>query len=420
MNRAARCQLLKRALHNKLAIAQRPALTGMTLVINAFVWYFYAAHILEQAISNITTDYLVSLLLWSIHFIGIALSAIIGAVVSSKTSERTPFLARWIMIGALASLAPTIVNMYDVLTVAFVSCFWGVCLGLGMPSCMGYFTDKTSVENRGSLAGITMLISALGIFLLGIIHVETVLMGSIILSIWRFSGLAILLRNGRNGKTMNNKKENRYVSYRTIIGQRTFILYLVPWILFSLMAYLSTPIKVDILGKGQVGSLEIIEIGLSGVFAIIGGFLSDAVGRKRITIFGFVTLGLGYAIVGMFPEGIGSWYFYTVADAIAWGFFFVVFIVTVWGDLSYGFPSDKYYAAGVLPFFISKFLQLTVEGSIIGTIAPSAIFSFTAFFLFLAVLPLIYAPETLPKKHIRERELKSYIEKAQRAKEKYV
>jgi hypothetical protein len=38
--------------------------------------------------------------------------------------------------------------------------------------------------------------------------------------------------------------------------------------------------------------------------------------------------------------------------------------------------------------------------------------------LFLAVLPLLYAPETLPEKKIRDKELKSYIEKAKKAKEK--
>ena len=32
----------------------------------------------------------------------------------------------------------------------------------------------------------------------------------------------------------------------------------------------------------------------------------------------------------------------------------------------------------------------------------------------MAVLPLIYAPETLPEKNIRDRDLKNYIEKAQK------
>ena len=38
--------------------------------------------------------------------------------------------------------------------------------------------------------------------------------------------------------------------------------------------------------------------------------------------------------------------------------------------------------------------------------------------LFLAVLPLVYAPETLPEKTMKDRELKKYLEKAQKIVEK--
>jgi nitrate/nitrite transporter NarK len=283
---------------------------------------------------------------------------------------------------------------------------------------MGYYTDTTSVNNRGKLGGITMLISGLGIFLFGVINIEDILLRVVVLSIWRFSGLALFLRNKPNQENVNKEGKQKNLSYKTIFGQRPFILYFIPWIMFSLLTYLSTPIRLDFLEIQHAQYLPLIANGLFGLFAIVGGFLSDAVGRKRVTTVGFVILGLAYAIVGTFPGQLASWYFHTVADAVAWGFFFVVFVITIWGDLSYELPSDKYYAVGLLPFFISKFLQLTVEGSIIGSIAPSAIFSFTALFLFLAVLPLIYAPETLPEKHMRERELKSYIEKAKKEAEK--
>ena len=43
-----------------------------------------------------------------------------------------------------------------------------------------------------------------------------------------------------------------------------------------------------------------------------------------------------------------------------------------------------------------------------------ALFSFMAFFLFIAVLPLIYAPETLSDKVTKDRDLKSYIENAKK------
>jgi hypothetical protein len=81
--------------------------------------------------------------------------------------------------------------------------------------------------------------------------------------------------------------------------------------------------------------------------------------------------------------------------------------------------SDKYYALGVTPFFISKYLQFTIGTDIANAIPNSAIFSFAALFLFLAVLPLVYAPETLPEKTMRDRELKIYIEKAEKIKQKY-
>jgi hypothetical protein len=102
-------------------------------------------------------------------------------------------------------------------------------------------------------------------------------------------------------------------------------------------------------------------------------------------------------------------------DGTAWGFLLVLFILTIWGDLSYGESSDKYYALGVMPFFVLKFLDLTVGSYIYTSLNnSSALFSFGAFFLFLAVLPLIYAPETLPEKHMKERELKNYLDKAKK------
>src|SRR4030067_3051237 len=116
------------------------------------------------------------------------------------------------------------------------------------------------------------------------------------------------------------------------------------------------------------------------IFAVIGGFLADTVGRKLIAIQGFVLLGLGYSVLGILgnnPENLFSWYFYTVVDGIAWGLLFVVFVITVWGDLSQERSSDRHYAVGVLPFFISKFIQVTMGSDITYMIPRTAIFSFT-------------------------------------------
>ena len=159
-------------------------------------------------------------------------------------------------------------------------------------------------------------------------------------------------------------------------------------------------------------NLQILGNAFLGAFALVGGIFMDSVGRKRLAIIGFVMLGLSYSILGFFNE-TPIWYVHIVMNGVSWGILYVLFVVTIWGDLSHGAPSDKFYALGVSPFFISKMLQLTINSQIVAAIPISAIFSFTALFLFLAVLPLIYAPETLPERIMKDRELKTYLEKAQ-------
>jgi len=184
--------------------------------------------------------------------------------------------------------------------------------------------------------------------------------------------------------------------------------------MFSLVNYLNKPVLYAVLEPSAIATLLIVENALIAVFAVIGGCLADMMGRKRMAIIGFVALGLGYAVLGISPENLLAWYFHTAVDGIAWGILLVVFITTIWGDLSHNKPSDKLYAMGVFPFFISRFLPMVIPDQIIAAIPATAVFSFTAFFLFLAVLPLVYAPETLPEKIMKDRELKNYIEKAKK------
>ena len=183
------------------------------------------------------------------------------------------------------------------------------------------------------------------------------------------------------------------------------------------MNYLSLPVLSNYLDPSVLEFSMTIENVLLGVFALFGGFLSDLIGRKRMATAGFVLLGIGYTILGIAPESISSLYFYTIVDGIALGILYSLFVITVWGDLSYGSPSDKHYALAGIPFFVSMYLRSAI-GPFISEVSPYAIFSFTAFFLFLAVLPLMYAPETLPDKIMKDRELKNYIEKAQKEAEK--
>jgi hypothetical protein len=95
-----------------------------------------------------------------------------------------------------------------------------------------------------------------------------------------------------------------------------------------------------------------------------------------------------------------------------------VFLITLWGDLAADREKEKYYVLGGLPFLLAGFLAIIIE-PYVDFIGSATAFSLASFFLFLAVLPLMYAPETLPEKEIRDRELKDYMERAKKVKERY-
>ena len=105
-------------------------------------------------------------------------------------------------------------------------------------------------------------------------------------------------------------------------------------------------------------------------------------------------------------------YINAIIAGIAGGFILVLFIMVIWSDLSHSSASDKYYALGVFPFFAAMLLDIAIGQYIIDNIFDQTLFSLTAFFLFLAILPLVYAPETLPEKNLKERELKNYLNNA--------
>jgi MFS family permease len=394
----------------KYIATARFALANILLISNAFIWYYLAFDILKGLIKEAFLQG------WVIHFFGAIFSAILGATLSEKFHKRTTFLVFWITFGIISSLALLIVNPTSILDILVISFLFGASFGLGVPASLGYFMDSTPVENRGKLGGVIFCVNGIGGFLILLIAADDIMWQALSLAVWRTLGLMLFYIVKPSQEIVRRKS----TSFKSILSQRPFILYYISWIMFSLVNYLSLPVQFNILGSGIVNVLIMVESALAGVFAIFGGILSDIVGRKRVIIFGFIMLGLGYASLGIYPENILSWYFYTFVDGFAWGLFYVIFIFTLWGELSQNVSSEKYYALGGLPFFISNFLRIIIGSYIAETVSSHAIFSFVAFFLFLAVVPLMFAPETLPEKKLRERELKKYIEKAKKIKEKYV
>jgi MFS family permease len=156
---------------------------------------------------------------------------------------------------------------------------------------------------------------------------------------------------------------------------------------------------------------------INSVAAFIGGALCDIKGRKVAGILGFVLLGLGYAFLSFLSGGTTkelSLYLYIICDGLAWGILFVTFIFILWGDLSEEKIREKFYFVGSLPFLFSGMIQMLIQPLVQNIESLSTTFSLASFFLFLAIVPLLFASETLPEKAMKDRDLKSYLEKAQK------
>jgi MFS family permease len=390
---------------------------GATIVINTYSWFFPLYFLVEKVFDQ-TFEYFNSILLFGIFYVIAFLSPFAGVFIASRVLKRDKLLILWMCIGTVTS-ALSIFNLEirDLNRYCLMFSLLGISLGLGFPSCLAYFADYNSTEKSGRNAGLVFLISGIGILLVGVItSILPVVISFVILALWRMVGCILFIL----GKPVKEKIAvgNVIPSYRQVVTGKKFALYFIPWVMCCVINYLEASLLKDFFGLEFSYFVPLAEFGIAGVIAVISGCISDLIGRKRIVVFGFVILGIGYALLGLFPTNTASWYFYVIADGIAWGVFAVMYFLLLWGELAENRQKEKYYLLGEMPYLVLSYIGILIKPYIV-IISVSSAFSLASFFLFLAVVPLMYAPETLPERKLRERELRSYIEKAKKVKEKF-
>jgi len=382
------------------------------LVINSITWLFMTRKIIRMSLGMLKMTNQESSIVWSIFDITIVISSLLGAMFSYKV-KRHSLLCLWILSGIVASVL--FCFLPSAFYFSFVVLFWSISFGSGMPSCLAYFADSTTYQSRGHAGGITFLASNLVAFLIIVMSLNYVA-NAIIAVIWRIIGLIPLILMKDSIK--NSVKE--YLSFNLIFFDRKFLLYIIPWFMFSLVYGFQKIILERALEYNFYNFLLAVETIIGMLSALIFGILCDQIGRKRIIVFGFISLGVAYAAISIAPSFNIFWYFYSVVDGIAWGVFLLMFVLILWGDLSSLTMKlrEKYYAIGAVPFFLADLISFLFAPY--AWIPFNLAFSAASFFLFLAVVPLMYAPETLPEKLIKRKELKKYVEKAKKLREKYV
>jgi MFS family permease len=397
-----------KSLRNKADL--RKAAPAILLVLNSFAWIILTYPVFSDVVNGLRLSTIGNLELFACYFASIAVTAIIGSMYLSRV--RTKFLYFWPLLGAIATLLLGALSNQNLLINVLIAFFLGASVGIGLPSCLSYFAESTSVETRGfsggltwSGVGITVLLFAF--FLSPLRTWETL----IALAIWRLLGCIGFL--GLDRKYEKQQPAQKSPSYFELIRKREILLYLFPWIMFSLINFTETPILESVFGAKTFDFILLVEFALVGLFAVVGGIIADIQGRKRVTIAGFIMLGIEYAALSLFYNSPLILYLYLILDGVTWGLLLSIFFTIIWGDIGGNRVKEKYYTLGGLPYLLSTYLSIIIQ-PYVKYISPGLAFSIASFFLFMAVIPLMYAPETLPEKSIKDRELKSYIEKAQK------
>lgn len=343
----------------------------------------------------------------------IILSALVGSLFLSHV-RKTSFLHVWLFFGTIASLLPAVPIGTSFVGAIIVVVALGTALGLGMPSLLSYFADSIPVENRGMIGGLTffMVMASAPIVLLTAPTLGIVT-SAIFLAAWRLWSIPILLTSRQKNETLVCCE--RTTKLVEVFHNKTFVLYFLAWFMFSMVDGFESLIEFPL--KDEFGfTMNMVEPVIAAFSALVAGAFGDWVGRKKVIIFGFVFVGIAHAILGIASQLWISWFLFFAANGLAIGLLWTMFTIVIWGEIANS-SIEKYYAVGEAPYFLTQIVSL-LFAPYVALIPGTSAFSLAAFFLFIAVIPLLYAPETLPEKKIQERQLKIYTEDAIKLKQK--
>lgn len=329
--------------------------------------------------------------------------SIIGSVIGGRIGRRKLLVAS-IFLGTFSMI---LLAMFQGTFFVAIICFLlGMSMGLGLPSSMAFIADYTEVEERARVSGTVILITFIMAFgtiaVIGILNLG-ILDAVLLFAIVRSSSFFALVCDKCDGEGQKLTEKPRLPSD----AYREFFFYIIPWVMFSIAAGLAwnmLPGDVDV----SIGTaLRYIFI---AVFGFLSGFAADGFGRKKPIIAGLLVLGSSFALLGLFGMSETLVTIYLAISGVAWGLFFVVFLA-VPGDLSVLGLREKFYGMGyILPIAIMFSLASVPVAKIFPSGSEASFSQILSLLIFLSIIPVLRAKETLPDIKIRERRLRDHIE----------
>jgi MFS family permease len=330
-----------------------------------------------------------------------AFSAIVGSLISRRINSRKLLLS-WITLGVISTALLAVFQ--GIFLTLLSSILLGFSLGLGFPCCAAFLADCTATEERARVSGIVILLTFIMAFIataaISILNIG--LLAGIIVSLVVRSTSYVALFLDDCKRPIEKEK-----SWSSIIGDREFAFYLFPWIMFNVTAgivWWMIPQSSEYAPFVAIGT--VLRMVCVAIFGLVSGVVADYFGRKQPIVIGLVMLGTSFLLLGLVPSP-PTVLIYLLTSGIAWGSFLAVYLA-VPGDLAFSGSKEKYYALGtVLPLIIELGLSNTTSSYVpANELAP-----ILSIILFLSIIPILRARETLSEGKMYERKIKEHVKK---------
>lgn len=390
-----------------LQIPKRKFFALVFLFSSSFAWFLVFYNRFDEIFSSFILDTFWLNIGNALFLIFVVISSMFGSFLAEKVNRRR--LLFWLTVFGILSSIP-IIFFRDTGFFLVTSCILGISFGTVYPMILSYLTDSTRAEERGRVSGLLIL----SIFII-------VFLATLFLEIFRPDATGVILfsifvkMTGFFAFFLDSMKRKAGVpdSWKKVLTYRSFALYLLAYVLFNICSGLVTVIwstRPDELPwiTANANASILRPVGIA-VIAVISGFFADKIGRKKPVIVGLILLGISYALVSLefTPDTFFAQY---IISGLAWGILIVMY-TTIPGDLASVGSAEKFYTLGVVvPFILYttihgvwRFIEFPPKLDVFSTILSMA--------LFLSIIPILYAAESLSESIIQEVKLKEYTKK---------
>jgi MFS family permease len=368
-----------------------------------FTWYYvFSSYLLRFLVEESSSAFTV---FYSLFNFLVAFSLVLSSFFVRRFDRTSPIYL-WSAVSSVGTLFAILVPN-TAIRIAFYL-LSGIIFGVGLLSFSAYFWELTAPEERGRVLGLV------GFLYIPVFSVITILAG--VCGFWQTALLCVALNLATLAIRPLYPKRTCFLTTKTRsegynVGKRTILLYLVPWMIFSLLnSTLAKSISFHISRYFDEPSLMLLRVlqtvGVS-LGALTGGAIADFFGRRLSLALGLTLYGFSTAISGI-TESYEMFYLVFLSNGLNWGIFLVVYSFVVWGDLATIETCHYMYAIGLAVSYSTAGLGALVSSQLMQIpLTAAAIISCSL--IFLSNAPLVLAPELLSSDFREKIRLRLYI-----------